>query len=154
VAREIERKFLVRDDSWRDGTSSTRIAQGYLSTDPARSVRVRLAGEQAWLTIKGLAEGISRDEFEYPIPAADARQLLSLCLPGIIDKTRHLVPFGGKSWEVDVFHAANEGLIVAEIELEHADESPPLPPWLGAEVTDDPRYFNSSLASQPFRDWA
>lgn len=153
MALEIERKFLVRDTSWHDGSPGTPMAQGYLSTDPDRTVRVRLAGDHAWLTIKGRSEGISRDEFEYPVPAADARALLALCLPEIIEKTRHLVHFAGFTWEIDVFHGANQGLTVAEIELAHPDDHAPAPPWLGPEVTHDPRYFNSRLATHPFRDW-
>lgn len=153
MALEIERKFLLRDDSWRDGSPGTRMAQGYLSKEPGRSVRIRLAGESAWITIKSAARGISRDEFEYSIPPDDASALLALCHPVIIEKTRHLVEFDGKTWEIDVFHGANEGLIVAEIELDHADEMPTLPPWIGAEVTGDRRYFNSSLSTLPFNQW-
>ena len=130
-----------------------RIAQGYLSLDPDRSVRVRLAGNKAWLTIKGRTEGITRAEFEYPIPPQDARNLLEMCLPSVIDKTRHRIPFGGHVWEVDVFHGANEGLVIAEVEL--ADESVILdpPPWAGAEVSSDFRYYNASLATRPFGAW-
>ncbi|MCU0777335.1 MAG: CYTH domain-containing protein [Akkermansiaceae bacterium] len=151
MAVEIERKFLVRDDSWNDGSPGVRIAQGYLSLDPARSVRVRLAGENAWLTIKGAVSGISRAEFEYPIPAADARELLERCLPSVIDKTRHRIRYGGHLWEIDVFHGANEGLVLAEVELAGESASPQLPPWVGAEVSSDDRYYNSSLAATPFR---
>lgn len=153
MAVEIERKFLVRNDSWNDGTPGVRIAQGYLSLDPARSVRVRLAGENAWLTIKGATSGITRAEFEYPIPVADARDLLERCLPSVIDKTRHRIRFGGHLWEIDVFHGANEGLMLAEVEL--ADESATLrlPPWVGAEVSSDARYYNTSLAAKPFREF-
>jgi CYTH domain-containing protein len=153
VAVEIERKFLVRDDSWNDGTPGVRIAQGYLSLDPGRSVRVRLAGENAWLTIKGRSEGLARAEFEYPIPADDARALLEICLPSVIDKTRHRVGFGGHLWEIDVFHGANEGLVMAEVELDDASVPPALPPWAGEEVSDDFRYYNTSLASRPFGLW-
>ncbi len=150
MAAEIERKFLVTGDAWRDGSPGVRMAQGYLSMDPDRTVRVRLAGEDAWITVKGRTRGITRAEFEYPIPAADARDLLEMCLPSVIDKTRHRIGFGGHVWEVDVFHGANEGLVVAEVEL--ADESvrPELPPWVGAEVSHDHRYFNASLAVRPF----
>jgi adenylate cyclase len=154
MALEIERKFLVRDEPWNDGAPGVRIAQGYLSLDPARSVRVRLAGENAWLTVKGAAPDITRTEFEYPIPADDARALLEICLPSVIDKTRHRVRTGGHLWEIDVFHGANEGLVLAEVEL--ADESvmPELPPWAGAEVSNDLRYYNSSLAVTPFSAFA
>ena len=114
MAREIERKFLVAGDSWRGGPPGVRIAQGYLSLDPDRTVRIRLAGENAWITVKGLTRGITRTEFEYPVPPADARELLEMCLPSVIDKTRHRIDYGGHVWEVDVFHGANEGLVLAE----------------------------------------
>jgi adenylate cyclase len=150
---EIERKFLLADDSWRDGRPGVRIAQGYLSQDPDRTVRVRVAGENGWLTIKGRSEGITRAEFEYPIPLEEAKSLLELCLPSVIDKTRFLVPFGGHDWEIDVFHGENNGLVVAEVELSDASVSPEMPPWAGAEVSSDPRYFNSSLAANPYVKW-
>ena len=150
MATEIERKFLVIDDAWCHGAIGIRMAQGYLAIDPERTVRVRLAGDEAWLTIKGPTRGISRSEFEYPIPPEDARSLLELCLPTVIDKTRHRVPHAGHVWEVDVFHGENEGLVIAEVEL--ADESiqPDLPPWVGEEVSHDRRYSNSSLSRTPF----
>jgi adenylate cyclase len=153
VAAEIERKFLVRDDSWNDGSPGVRIAQGYLSLDPERSVRVRLAGENAWLTVKGRTEGITRAEFEYPIPVDDARALLAICLPSVIDKTRHRIGFAGHLWEIDVFHGANEGLVMAEVELDDESAAPALPLWAGEEVSDDFRYYNTSLASRPFGLW-
>lgn len=149
MAAEIERKFLVRDDSWHDGSPGVRIAQGYLTMDPDRTVRVRLAGDKAWLTIKGRTFGITRAEFEYHIPPDDARDLLEMCLPSVIDKTRHRIEFGGHVWEVDVFHGANEGLVIAEVELADENVSPELPPWVGLEVSDDPRYYNANLASRP-----
>jgi adenylate cyclase len=150
MASEIERKFLVSGDSWRDGSPGVRMAQGYLSLDPDRTVRVRLAGENAWITVKGRTHGITRMEFEYEIPSGDAAELLEICLPSVIDKTRHRVEFRGHPWEIDVFHGANEGLVVAEVEL--ADESvcPKLPPWVGAEVSTDVRYYNASLAVRSF----
>ncbi len=150
MAHEIERKFLVSGDGWRDGTPGVRMAQGYLTLDANRTVRVRLAGQNAWLTVKGPTQGIRRAEFEYEIPPADAAALLEMCLPSVIDKTRHRVESGGHVWEVDVFHGANEGLVMAEVEL--ADESviPELPPWVAEEVSTDARYFNASLASRPF----
>ena len=131
---EIERKFLVADDSWRDGTPGVRIAQGYLSHDPERTVRVRIGGEKAWLTIKGRTHGITRAEFEYEIPPDEARSLLGLCLPSVIDKTRHEISHAGHLWEVDVFHGENAGLVIAEVELADESISPELPPWVGAEV--------------------
>jgi adenylate cyclase len=153
MATEIEQKFLVATDAWRDGTPGTRIAQGYLSQDPERTVRVRIAGETAWLTIKGRTLGIARAEFEYAIPLAEAKALLGMCLPSVIDKTRYEIGFAGHCWEVDVFHGENEGLVIAEVELEDESVCPELPPWLGAEVSTDPRYFNSRLAALPFSRW-
>jgi CYTH domain-containing protein len=150
VAAEVERKFLIRDDTWNDGSHGVRIAQGYLTLDPDRTVRVRLAGENAWITVKGRTQGITRAEFEYQIPPDDARDLLELCLPSVIDKTRHRIEFRGHVWEVDVFHGANEGLVIAEVELADESVSPELPPWIGLEVSDDVRYFNANLASRPF----
>ncbi len=153
MAAEIERKFLVANDSWRDGTPGLKIAQGYLSQDPDCTVRVRIAGENSWLTIKGRTQGITRAEFEYLIPLTDAQNLLKLCLPSVIDKTRYQVHFGGHIWEIDVFHGENHGLIVAEVELTDESISPEIPPWIGAEVSSDSRYFNSCLASLPFSKW-
>lgn len=153
MAAEIERKFLLADDSWRDGTPGVRIAQGYLSRDPDRTVRVRIAGESAWLTIKGRTRDITRAEFEYEIPLADGRELLGLCLPAVIDKTRHRVSFGGHLWEIDEFHGENDGLVIAEVELADESVSPEIPPWAGAEVSAEPRYFNSCLAALPFTKW-
>ncbi len=153
MAKEIERKFLVINDSWRDGTVGVRLAQGYLTRDVERTVRVRIGGEKAWLTIKGRNEGITRQEFEYEIPLADGRELLTLCLPGAIDKTRHEIRHASHVWEVDEFHGDNQGLVVAEVELEDAGISPELPPWVGDEVSGDARYYNSSLGVKPFKEW-
>ncbi len=152
MATEIERKFLVKNN-WRPPGGGTRYLQGYLSVDPERNVRIRLAGEEAFLTIKGKTEGLSRPEFEYPIPADDARQLLKLCLPHIIEKTRYLVPHGGLTWEVDVFHGVNEGLCLAEIELESEDQPFSRPDWLAREVSGDKRYYNAWLSRHPFTGW-
>ncbi|WP_432723138.1 CYTH domain-containing protein [Jeongeupia wiesaeckerbachi] len=153
MAIEIERKFLLASETWRSAvTTSTRIAQGYLCTDPERTVRVRLKGEAGFLTIKGKNEGIARAEFEYPVPAGDAAAMLVLC-PNVVDKTRHLVPIGTQLWEIDEFHGDNAGLIVAEIELPSVDAAFEHPDWLGAEVSADPRYFNSALSEQPYRRW-
>jgi adenylate cyclase len=150
---EIERKFLLSDDSWRDGSPGVRISQGYLSQDAERTVRVRISGEKAWLTIKGRTQGITRAEFEYEIPVAEARELLGLCLPSVIDKTRHKISFCGHVWEIDVFHGDNEGLVVAEVELADESVSPELPPWIGQEVSANARYFNSCLAARPYANW-
>jgi adenylate cyclase len=150
---EIERKFLVRDRSVLDGSTGVHYRQGYLSLDPDRTVRVRLAGDRAFLTIKGRTVGSSRAEFEYGIPVEDAQRLLALCEATIVDKTRHRIEDAGHTWEVDVFHGVNDGLVVAEVELQSADEPLTLPDWVGDEVTDDPRYYNASLVAHPYRGW-
>ncbi|MGL4995124.1 MAG: CYTH domain-containing protein [Deefgea sp.] len=153
MAVEIERKFLVASEAWREQVSqSTRIAQGYLCTDPERTVRVRTKGEAAFLTIKGKNSGISRAEFEYAIPVADALAMLQLC-PNVLDKTRHLVEIDGHTFEVDEFHGANTGLIVAELELASEEATFPQPTWLGAEVSAEARYYNSALSITPFSQW-
>ncbi|MEP9375259.1 CYTH domain-containing protein [Aquabacter sp. CN5-332] len=147
---EIERKFLVCSDAWREGAHGQRFSQGYLCISENATVRVRHAGARAFITVKGSTEGMSRAEFEYEIPVADADALLrDHCLKPLIEKTRYDVPFAGKTWTVDVFEAGNEGLVVAEIELSHDTEKVALPPWIGEEVTDDPRYRNSALVSEP-----
>ena len=154
MGREIERKFLVRDWSWREGATGVTYRQGYLSTARACTVRVRTGGGRAWLTVKGPARGLERLEFEYEIPPADADTMLDeLCPHPPIEKTRYRVPFGGLVWEVDVFHGANEGLVLAEVELERADQPVELPPWAGEEVTGDPRYLNAHLAEHPYTTW-
>jgi adenylate cyclase len=153
MATEIERKFLVRGAGWRVG-EGTRFRQGYLSSDPERTVRVRRAGHEAWLTIKGKTSGIARAEYEYAIPPEDAEELLDrLCQRPLIDKTRYRVPHGAHTWEVDEFHDENEGLVLAEVELTDAAEEVALPDWVGEEVSHDPRYFNANLARHPFRRW-
>lgn len=155
MGQEIERKFRIVDDSYRKSAVGKRYRQGYLSTDKARTVRVRVVEDQAWLTIKGQTKGVTRSEFEYEIPAADAVTLLeSLCHQPVIDKTRYRIPHGNHVWEVDEFHGANEGLVVAEIELQSEDESFEKPDWLGKEVSGDPRYFNSNLIAHPYQDWS
>lgn len=155
MAIEIERKFLVKGDAWRDRVeSASRITQGYLAADPRVTVRVRLCGDRAYLTIKGEAKGISRSEFEYPIPVADAEAMLRglTALPPV-DKVRHLIRIGGHLWELDVFEGANAGLVMAEVELAAEDEAFDLPDWAGEEVTGDPRYYNAYLAKHPFARW-
>ncbi|SMC21117.1 adenylate cyclase [Andreprevotia lacus DSM 23236] len=154
MATEIERKFLLASDDWRSlAHKATRIAQGYLNTDPARTVRVRIKGSQGFLTIKGKNEGIARAEFEYEVPLADAEAMLALC-PNVLDKTRHLVEFGGFLWEIDEFHGDNAGLIVAEIELPAVDTTFAKPEWLGNEVSGDARYYNSALSNHPYTQWS
>lgn len=153
MAKEIERKFLVTGTDWRKG-SGVRYRQGYLTSNPDCTVRVRVAGRKAMLTVKGLSQGAARDEFEYPIPLKDAEQMLkTLCERPLIEKTRFRIPYRGLVWEVDVFDGDNRGLIVAEVELKDERQPVPAPPWVGREVTDDPRYYNSNLAKKPFRRW-
>lgn len=151
---EVERKFLVNGTGWREGRA-TRIRQGYLTTDPARSVRVRLAGDRAWLTIKGAADGATRAEYEYPIPAGQAAELLdNLCLAPLIEKIRYRVEHAGLLWEVDEFLGENEGLVLAEVELSDPGQAVEMPDWVGAEVTGDERYYNQTLAVRPYRAWS
>jgi adenylate cyclase len=152
MATEIERKFLVSGTEWKNGPG-TAYCQGYLNRSKERTVRVRIAGAQAFLTIKGLAQGISRLEFEYEIPLADAEQLLTLCDGPLIQKMRYIVHHQGNCWEVDEFFGDNQGLVVAEIELQDENQRFERPAWVGAEVSDDARYFNSNLASQPYSQW-
>lgn len=154
MGTEIERKFLVAGEGWRDQGTSTEFRQGYLSTVKERTVRVRASGGEGWLTIKGITVGATRAEFEYEIPVGDANEMLDeLCEQPIIEKVRHLVEFDGTTWEVDEFSGVNEGLVVAEVELESDDEELTPPDWLGDEVTDDPRYFNSNLIAHPYTEW-
>ena len=157
MALEIERKFLVKGDYKPEAFKAFRITQGYLSVAPGKTVRVRLRDEQGFITIKGpsYANGTTRFEWEKEIPADEARSLLELAKPGLIDKTRYLVKNtdGRHTWEVDEFHGLNEGLTVAEIELASEDESFDKPEWLGEEVTGDRRYHNSMLMKNPFKNW-
>jgi adenylate cyclase len=155
VAIEIERKFLVKRDAWHaDPRRGTAVRQGYLSDDPARAVRVRIAGDRGSLTVKGLTVGIERHEFEYEIPIRDAGILLdTMCVRPLVEKTRYRVEHAGRVWEVDEFGGENAGLVIAEVELPAADAPLSLPDWVGAEVSHDPRYFNVNLARHPFREW-
>lgn len=151
---EIERKFLVVGDAWRTLGESTLLRQGYLSVDAIRTVRVRIDGERAFLTIKGKSVGASRGEWEYPIPVLDAAELLdTLCQQPLVEKVRHRIASGAHTWEVDEFLGANAGLVVAEIELGSEDETFEKPDWIGREVTGDTRYFNSQLISHPYSQW-
>ena len=149
MAQEIERKFLVQSDAWRASADEGRlIEQGYLSANDKATVRVRSFDDQhAVITLKGKRSGIVRDEYEYPIPIEDARELLVLAQPNTIQKRRFHVPFAGPTWEVDVFAGRHQGLIIAEIELEGSEQHVELPPWLGQEVSDDERYYNAALAN-------
>lgn len=153
MATEIERKFLVNRSLWTPSYEGVSIAQGYLSLDPFRTVRVRTKGERGFLTVKGKTEGISRAEFEYEIPLADALNLLKLCTEKPIEKTRYTEELGGFTWEIDVFHGVNNGLILAEVELDQVDEKPQLPQWIGEEVSFDVRYFNAYLYEKPYTTW-
>lgn len=155
MATEIERKFLVASDAWRKAADEgVELRQGYISADPRHSVRVRIAGERATLTIKGAKEGAGRHEFEYDVPLSDARQMLAeLCHKPFIEKRRHRLEIDGRLWEIDVFAGDNEGLVVAEIELANENEPFEIPPWLGREVTDDPRYYNANLFRHPYKRW-
>jgi adenylate cyclase len=155
MAQEIERKFLVRGPFRDQVQRSTRIVQGYLSSVPERTVRVRVKGDKGYLTIKGIGSGsgASRFEWEREIPPAEAEELLALCEPGVIDKVRHLVKAGDHTYEVDEFYGENAGLVVAEIELDAEDEAFHRPVWLGQEVTGDTRYYNSMLMKQPYTRW-
>jgi CYTH domain-containing protein len=152
MALEIERKFLTCGNGWRSG-DGVLICQGYLCREPSRTVRVRLAGEKGWITIKGITTGAMRSEFEYEIPAEDARSLLALCEAPLLEKRRRRIKHGEHWWDVDEFLGDNAGLVVAEVELAAEDEPFERPPWLGAEVTADARYFNSRLALSPYRTW-
>lgn len=150
MAVEIERKFLVLGDDWRRGAVGERYCQGYLCISSDTTVRIRRAGPVAYITVKGTSCGPSRPEYEYEIPVADADAMLrDHCCKPLIDKVRYTVPYGGKIWTIDVFEKLNDGLILAEVELNSEDEIICLPPWIGKEVTDDPRYRNSALVSAP-----
>jgi adenylate cyclase len=155
MAQEIEHKFLVRDTRWRkDVYRSVPMRQGYLVSDKSRSVRIRIAGDTAHLNIKSGTLGVSRSEFEYEIPLADAQELLDkLCRKPLLEKIRHFLHYGNHTWEIDEFQGDNAGLIVAEVELVSLGEAFERPPWLGEEVSHDLRYYNSQLAEHPYKDW-
>jgi CYTH domain-containing protein len=155
MAIEIERKFLVKGDFTKGVFESERIVQGYICSTPGRTVRVRIRGKVGFLTIKGPSDdkGLSRYEFEQQISLSDANQLMKLCESGVIDKVRNLVHCGKRVWEIDVFHGANEGLIIAEIELGSENEPFEKPDWLGEEVSGDRRYYNSMLIAHPYSEW-
>ena len=152
MPKEIERKFLV-NDSWRPVGEGEHIAQGYLAHGEEATVRVRLKGQHGYLTVKGKTTGISRSEFEYEIPLTDAKAMLKLCAGSIVTKRRYVDNFAGNRWEIDVFEDENAPLIMAEIELQDEAQTFAKPPWLGDEVSFDRRYFNSSLANEPYSHW-
>jgi adenylate cyclase len=154
MGKEIERKFLVTGNDWRSLAKGTTYRQGYLSTVKERTVRVRTIDQDGFLTIKGVTVGASRAEFEYPIPGADADEMLTnLCEKPLIEKKRSKIPFEGLTWEIDEFFGDNQGLIVAEVELTDENQVFAKPSWVGTEVTGDPRYFNSNLIKHPFTKW-
>jgi adenylate cyclase len=151
---EIERKFLLAGDAWRALGEPVLLRQGYLCSDPERVVRVRTEGAQGSLTIKGRSVGATRGEWEYPIPLDEANELLErLCQQPLVEKYRRRIAFAGHTWEVDEFLGANQGLMFAEIELDSEDQQFDKPDWIGAEVTADPRYYNSNLIRHPFTSW-
>lgn len=155
MAKEIERKFLVKNDDWRVGATGRPYSQGYISTtQPGQTVRVRVVGDQGYLTLKGPTEGITRSEFEYAIPIADAKEMLAtMCDRPPIEKIRYRLPINNLVWEIDEFSGENAGLIVAEVELTSEDQPIARPTWLGKEVSGDFRYFNANLSSQPYSTW-
>lgn len=150
---EIERKFLLKDDSWRKNSVGIFYTQGYLNKTQKSTVRVRIAGDRGFLTIKSKSQGISRKEFEYEIPKKDAIELLELSLTPIIEKIRYKIEYAGNCWEVDEFLGENKGLFVAEIELSSEDQQFEKPDWVGEEVSGDKRYYNSHLARNPYLKW-
>jgi adenylate cyclase len=154
MGKEIERKFLVKGDAWRDLSKGTSYRQGYLNSAKERTVRIRTINDQAFLTVKGLTVGATRAEYEYEIPLADCNAMLdALAEKPIIEKKRYKVPFAGLTWEIDEFFGENAGLIVAEVELESEGQAFRKPEWVGEEVTADPRYFNSNLIKHPYTRW-
>jgi adenylate cyclase len=154
MPKEIERKFLLASDAWRSlAVRSREMRQGYIAEAPRTSVRVRISADDAWLNIKCGGLAAVRDEFEYPIPLADARALLEAVAAPLIEKTRHWVPYAGLEWEIDEFHGVNAGLVVAEIELDDERQSFSSPPWLGKEVTQLERYYNVNLVRRPYSQW-
>lgn len=155
MAQEIEKKFLVAGEFKESAKKATRITQGYLSSVPERTVRVRVKGEKGYITVKGIGNdsGASRFEWEKEIPVEDVRDLLRICEPGVIDKTRYLVDCDGHTFEVDEFYGDNEGLVVAEVELGDENEAFTRPSWLGEEVTGDKKYYNSMLMKNPYKNW-
>ncbi len=155
MAFEIEHKFLVRGEFRHEAVKSFRIAQGYIMNSDSKVVRVRIRDNEGFITIKGPSThgGLTRYEWEKEIPVGEAQELMALCGPGVIDKTRYIVPVGGHNFEVDEFHGDNEGLVMAEVELETEDEAFDRPQWLGEEVTGDPRYYNAMLSKEPYSTW-
>lgn len=155
MPQEIERKYLVKGEDWRVPGTGTPYRQGYLSTVPERSVRVRVIRDKGYLTVKGITVGATRAEYEYEIPVGDASEMLdNLCERPLIEKTRYRLEHHGLTWEVDEFDGDNAGLVVAEVELEDEDQAVTLPDWIGKEVTGDRRYYNASLIAEPYSGWS
>ena len=154
MGKEIERKFLLKSDAWRALATGTTYRQGYLNSAKERTVRIRTVGDKAFLTIKGLSVGVTRSEYEYPIPFDDCNAMLdSLAEKPLIEKKRYKIALGGLTWEIDEFFGENQGLIVAEVELASEDQAFEKPAWIGDEVSGDPRYFNSNLIKHPYSRW-
>ncbi|MCP4043682.1 MAG: CYTH domain-containing protein [Gammaproteobacteria bacterium] len=154
MGKEIERKFLVKGDTWRELAEGTHYRQGYLSTVKERTVRVRTINDQGYLTVKGISKGIARAEYEYEIPLGDANAMLDdLCERPLIEKTRRKIQHAGFIWEVDEFSGENQGLIIAEVELKDENQAFEKPDWIGKEVSDDARYFNANLIRNPYSKW-
>jgi adenylate cyclase len=154
MPKEIERKFRTSTEDWRqEATNGTDMTQGYLSRARERTVRVRVAGEFAFLTVKGITTGASRSEYEYYVPLPHGREMLALCEPPLLEKTRFEIPYSGHVFQVDEFRGDNQGLVVVEVEVSKEDEEVDLPSWTGKEVTDDPRYFNVNLMEKPYSKW-
>ncbi len=153
MAFEIERKYLVKNNAWKTGEKGKQIVQAYLCASPERTVRVRVKGDKAWITIKGKTTGITRTEYEYPIPVNDAQELLTLTEYATIEKHRYEIWHEGVLWEVDEFTGANQGLVLAEVELTSEQQQISLPVWIGKEVSCDRKYYNSSLAKSPYTTW-
>lgn len=155
MAKEIERKYLLKNDLWKDHIlKSEHYVQAYLSNNKQCSIRIRISGDKADLNIKSMTIGIMRDEYEYSIPIEDARKMVdTLCHKPCIEKTRYFVEHTGKTWEIDVFEKENQGLVVAEVELNNADEEIQLPEWVGLEVTEEPKYYNVCLLQHPYSEW-
>jgi CYTH domain-containing protein len=154
LAIEIERKFLIKSDEWRNSDNGTNYKQGYISTDNERTVRIRISETMAYLTIKGKSESAKRLEYEYEIPVEDAEEMLNkLCKKPIIEKVRYKINYRGLTWEVDEFFGDNKGLILAEVELNNEYQKVDIPDWVGKEVTGDPKYYNANLIQNPYKNW-
>ena len=154
MAQEIERKYLIQPVDWSSIAEGIPYQQGYIATQNNTAIRVRIAGDRAFLTLKGETLNISRLEFEYEIPIADAQQLLeNFCKKPFIEKTRYKIQYANLTWDIDIFEGENDGLAIAEVELDHEDQPIDLPPWIDREVTGDPKYYNSALANNPYQKW-